>query len=76
MDGIARFRSIATQPWARQRGVASTLIRYVQNHPSVKRQEALVVCASARGSVRKLYERLGFRAKGVLWVFKKEEGGS
>ena len=71
VGGIARFRSVVTQPWARRRGVASALILYVQNHPAVKGQEALVICAREKGYPRRLYERLGFGVRGMMWVFKR-----
>lgn len=60
---MARYRFIGTEEGARGRGVATTLMRHVQDHPEVRRQDALVLHVGDDGPVR-LYEDLGFRTVG------------
>lgn len=65
-DGIARFRFIGTREAARGHGVATTLIRHVQDHPAVRAAEHLCIHVNDDGPVR-LYEDLGFRTAGRMW---------
>jgi GNAT superfamily N-acetyltransferase len=78
VDCVARFRTIVTKEKFRNRGVATALIRYVQEHPTVRAQEALVAMPYAdRPFPRVFYERMGFRVVGRHWVFKRDiaDGG-
>jgi GNAT superfamily N-acetyltransferase len=59
VDGVARFRPVSTIASYRRRGVATTLIRYVQDHPAVAAADGLVIYCSDDGPVP-LYEQLGF----------------
>ncbi len=63
---LARFRFIGTLEHARSQGVATTLIRHVQEHPVVRQQDALVIFVNDDGPVS-LYEDLGFRTVGRMW---------
>ena len=65
-DHMARFRFIGTTESARNVGVASALVRHVQDHPTVREQDALVIMVNDDGPVR-LYEDLGFRSVGRIW---------
>jgi ribosomal protein S18 acetylase RimI-like enzyme len=71
VDRIARFRRLGVVPEARGRGVGTTLVRYVQEHPCVRAQDALVIVTSRSGRQAMLYRDLGFIERGVLWVFYK-----
>lgn len=64
--GIARFRFIGTIETARGRGVATTLIRHVADHPAVRAADHLCIHVNDDGPVR-LYEDLGFRTVGRMW---------
>jgi hypothetical protein len=70
VDGVARFRNVGTVEHARYRGVATTMIRYVQEHPIVRMQDALTIHCADDGPVS-LYESLGFRKRGFMWGFLK-----
>lgn len=72
VNRIARFRSIVTQEWAWGQGVATTLIHYVQQHPTVCKQNALAIFSAPkeRHGAETLYEQLGFQKAGLLWGFK------
>jgi hypothetical protein len=70
VGGIARYRWVGTLPWARGRGVASTLVQYVQTRPEVQAQEALTIFCGEDGPVR-LYESLGFVKQGWMWEMLK-----
>lgn len=72
-DRMARFRHVLTAPWARGRGCATTLIRHVQRHPTVRAQDGLVLLVSAEGPGG-LYHRLGFRTVMPFW--EARSGGS
>lgn len=67
VGGIARFRHVYTAEWARDRGYAGTLIQHVQDHPTVRAQDALVIFVDDEGPAA-LYEALGFRTAGTLWT--------
>ena len=66
IDGIARYRHIATRPAFRGRGVATTLIRHVQQHPAVRAAHALCIHV-AEGGPQQLYEACGFVPHSVAW---------
>lgn len=66
VDGVARFRPVSTIATYRRQGVATTLIRYVQDHPTVSRADCLVIYCSDDGPVP-LYERLGFVCTYSQW---------
>lgn len=68
-SNVARFRYVVTAPWARRRGCASSLVHYVQRHPEVQNQEALVIFVGSDGPQR-LYHDLGFRTVGQVWEAK------
>ncbi len=68
-DGIARFRHVYTEPWARGSGVASTLIRHVQDHPQVVASDELAILVGGGGPAA-LYEQLGFRDVMLFWEAK------
>ena len=70
VDGLARFRYVHTVESARGRGVATTMVRAIQDHPEVKECEALVICCDDEGPLQ-LYEQLGFVRQGVTWEFLK-----
>ena len=63
---VARFRYVLTAPWARSQGCATSLIRHVQRHPEVRRQDGLVIFVGEDGP-RRLYHDLGFRVVGQVW---------
>lgn len=65
-DGIARFRGIDTLEAFRKQGVATTMIRYVQEHPTVRAADALTIHVGDDGPVA-LYEQLGFVKVGIYW---------
>jgi hypothetical protein len=46
------------------------MIRYVQEHPVVRIQDALTIHCVDDGPVS-LYESLGFRKRGSMWGFLK-----
>ena len=73
-DQVVRFRGIYTQDWARGNRVATTLIRYVQDHPTVAQHGALTIFSlpADQGGAERLYERLGFRTVGFRWVLRRE----
>ena len=66
VDGVARYRAVYVHPAARGRGVASTMLQYVQNHPVVRAQDALTIHVGEGGPVR-LYEALGFVKHSPFW---------
>ena len=65
-DGLARYRRLGTLPHARKKHVCTTLVRYVQDHPVVRAQEALVI---GGGGGTPVYLRCGFVPRGMLWTF-------
>ena len=73
VDGVARYRGDYTRESARGQGVASTLIQYVQSHPSVQAQDGLVMHCGEGGPVP-LYEQLGFRTRGLYYECYRELG--
>ena len=70
VGGVARFRGVITVPEAQGQGAATTLIRHVQDHPTVREQDALVIFCGEDGPVR-LYEQLGFTKRATMWAFFK-----
>lgn len=76
-ERIARFRFIGTVEAARGCGVATSLIRHVQDHPIVRRADHLCIHVNDDGPVR-LYEDLGFRTVGRMWEAVRflEDSGS
>lgn len=66
-DGIARFRPVSTIPKHRRRGVATSLIRYVQQHPDVRGADGLVIFCGDDGPIP-LYEQLGFVRRFEQWT--------
>ncbi|MEK7764700.1 MAG: GNAT family N-acetyltransferase, partial [bacterium] len=73
--GIARFRFIGTLESARGRGVATTLIRHVADHPAVQAADHLCIHVGDDGPVR-LYEDLGFRTVGRMWDAMRHAPGT
>jgi hypothetical protein len=72
VDGVGRYRWVGVAPWARQRGVASTLIQYVRALPEVQALDALALFCNFDGPLA-LYEQLGFRRQGFCWELLWEE---
>jgi len=68
VDGVARYRSAITSRPFRGRGVASTLIRHVQNQPAVRAADALTIAVRDSGP-RSLYETLGFASAAFIRRF-------
>ena len=68
VDGVARFRSVYTVDHARKQGAATTLIRHIQEHPTVRAQDGLVIFCGEDGPVP-LYEQLGFAKRHQMWQF-------
>lgn len=66
VGGVARFRFVGTVERFRRRGVASSMIRYVREHPEVRAQEHLTIMCHDP-AVFSLYRRLGFREAGMFW---------
>ncbi len=66
VDRVAGFTWVGTLPEYRRRGVASSLILHVQNHPKVRAQDTLAISCNSEPTIR-LYEKLGFRGIGWLW---------
>jgi GNAT superfamily N-acetyltransferase len=66
VSGVARFRRVETFEPFRGQGVATTLIRHVQDHPAVRAADVLTIFVNDDGPVR-LYEQLGFRIAGRMW---------
>ncbi|MFN2115698.1 MAG: GNAT family N-acetyltransferase [Anaerolineae bacterium] len=66
VDGVARFRPVSTIERFRLRGVATTLILHVQDHPAVRAADALVIFCGDDGPIR-LYEQLGFEREHAQW---------
>lgn len=66
INNIARYRGVLTLPEARNKGVATTMIQYVQNHEHVKQQKALTLHVGEDGPI-KLYEELGFQKHSLFW---------
>jgi GNAT superfamily N-acetyltransferase len=66
VSGLIRFRHVFTAPHARGRGYATRLIRHVQEHPTVRSSEGLVIMVKDSGP-RRLYEELGFREAATFW---------
>lgn len=67
--GIARFRHVFTSPSFRGRGVATSLIHHVQEHPAVVACDELAILVAHDGP-GPLYERLGFREVMHFWEAK------
>ncbi|MBD04572.1 MAG: hypothetical protein CME24_09535 [Gemmatimonadetes bacterium] len=65
--GLARFRSIRTVEHLRRRGVATSMIRFIQQQPQVREQDGLVIFCDTEDTIH-LYERLGFVRHGYLWA--------
>ena len=65
-DNLARYRPVATIPSAERLGAATTLMRYIQSHPTVQAQEKLVLLCREDGPVP-LYEQLGFVKQAWMW---------
>ena len=65
-DSLARFRPVATVPSAEGMGAATTLIRYVQEHPTVQDQEELVLLCREDGPIS-FYQQLGFVKQAPMW---------
>lgn len=77
VNGVARYRWVGTEAWARRRGVAATLIQYVQRHPTVRAAEALTIhVGEDLPDARRLYGRLGFTSVGWAWDWMKELKGA
>ena len=74
-DGIARFRHVLTAPVFRGQGVATTLIRHVQDHPAVAACDALAIMVGEDGP-GPLYEQLGFRDVMLFWEAKSDGAGA
>ena len=72
VDRIARYRHVTTAPQARGQGAATTIIRHVQDHPTVRAQDALTIFCGEDGPLR-LYQELGFTVRGFMWEFLKLE---
>jgi GNAT superfamily N-acetyltransferase len=70
VGGVARFRRVMTMPEVQGQGAATTLIRYVQEHPIVREQDALTIHCGEDGPVR-LYEQLGFTKRAKMFEFLK-----
>lgn len=68
-NGVVRFRNVFTQPSARGRGVATTLIHHVQHHAAVQAADELAIMVNEDGP-RRLYEELGFRRVMTFWEAK------
>lgn len=68
VDGIARFRRVETIQSAWGRGAATAMLTYVQNHPVVQSQDALVIFCNESGPMR-LYEEMGFEKHSFYWEF-------
>ena len=68
--GLVRYRRLGTLPHARKKHVCTTIVRYVQNHPTVRAQQALIIGGSggATGTTG-IYQRCGFVQRGSLWMF-------
>ena len=71
VGGIARFRQVATREPFRRRGVATTMLRHVQDHPGVRSQDALMIYCEAPATIA-FYERLGFRKAGIMWEVSRD----
>lgn len=69
IGGIARFRHVFTAPAFRGRGVATSLIHYLQHHPEVEACDELAILVGEDGP-GELYERLGFREAMLFWEAK------
>ena len=65
--GLARFRSIRTVEHLRRRGVATSMIHFIQQQPQVREQDGLVIFCDTEDTIH-LYERLGFVRHGYLWA--------
>ncbi len=70
VGGVARFRRVMTMPEVQGQDAATTLIRYVQEHPIVREQDALTIHCGEDGPVR-LYEQLGFTKRAKMFEFLK-----
>ena len=66
VDGVVRFRPIGTRTVHRNKNVATTLVRYVQEHPTVREADTLCLFCDEDGP-KGLYEELGFVKRGQLW---------
>ena len=69
IGGIARFRHVFTAPAFRGRGVATSLIHYLQHHPGVEACDELAILVGEDGP-GELYEQLGFREAMLFWEAK------
>ena len=72
VNGVVRFRGVFTVPEARNKGVASAMIHYVQTHPNVLEQATLCIHVGEDGPL-KLYESLGFIKQAQMWEALKEQ---
>ncbi len=70
VDGIVRFRRVETIRSAWGQGAATAMLAYVQNHPVVQQQDALVIFCNESGPLR-LYEEMGFVKHSTTWEFLK-----
>jgi predicted GNAT family acetyltransferase len=70
-SGMARFRSIRTVEDLRRRGVATSMIRFSQDQPQVRKQDGLVIFCDTETTIH-LYERLGFVRHGYLWALLRK----
>ena len=66
VGGVARYRGVYVHPQVRGQNVASTMIQYVQSHPTVRAQDALTIHVGEEGPVR-LYGALGFVKHSPFW---------
>ena len=64
---MACFRHIHTIEQYRRRGVATSMVRFIQAQPQVLEQDGLVIFCDTEDTIR-LYERLGFVRHGFLWA--------
>lgn len=73
VNGIGRFRWVGTEEWARRQGVATAMIRYVQDHPAITQADKLTIFVGEEISdAYRLYESLGFVAVGRYFDWLKQ----
>jgi len=68
VQGVARYRHMTTQEWARNQGAATTMLHYIQQLSVVQEQAALTIFCNEGGPIS-LYEQMGFVKQGFMWEF-------
>lgn len=66
-QGVTRFTGFVTRPDVRRRGIASAMVRAIQQQPDVRASKCVIICCNEDGPMSAV-ERLGFLRNNFMWV--------